>query len=261
MHSYREGYWGPRNLPRAKPRRRRNRRRGTSQKPIRFGFHHENLTSVHIDIPIASANREARSIALNWVRKHGFRVHYDENRECFVFVHRFDPERDALFVATEQWHTFCNEAHNRLAKPDLAGFVVSNTTEITQIAVPHVTIWRDNTGLADIFHWYPRLRAIYIVWDIEMNIARETMLAKGDRNKARARLRNQRWTVKDLRSKSLVWDREEKRFGWRGQGVVCEFASSELYAQMEEMGAELAQRLAEREDGEFEIRPIYAAKG
>lgn len=242
MHNWQKGYWGPRNLPKAKRRRTLNSSGSTSDKPIAFSFHHEKLRGVHVDIAMALVNREARGIAVDWVRKHGFTMHYNEARGCPVFVPHFDPMRDALFVGIDQWRPFCNEPHNRLAEPDLMGLVVNNTAEITRIAVPHVTIWRDTSGLADISHWYPCLRAIDIVWDIEMDIVRETMLAKGDRTKARERLRYQRWRVKDLRSKSLVWDREKKQFGWKGRESVCIWSASEMYAQMEEMGAELADR-------------------
>ncbi|KAK1255911.1 hypothetical protein MKX07_008170 [Trichoderma sp. CBMAI-0711] len=258
LHAWQKGYWGPRNLPKTKRRRTRN---STGEEPIAFGYHHEKLHFVHVDMPLALVNREARSIAMTWVRKYGFRMLFSEAKECPVFVHRFDPMRDALFIGMDLWRPFCDEPHNRLAEPDLWGLVVNNTTDITRIAVPHTGIWRDNSGLAEIFHWYPCLRAIYVVWDLEVDIVRETMLANGDRNKARARLRYQRWKAEELRSRSLVWDREKKQFGWKGRGSVCIWSGSEMYAQMEEMGAELAPRLAEREDGEFEIRPIYAAKG
>ncbi|KAL6882469.1 hypothetical protein HDV57DRAFT_63980 [Trichoderma longibrachiatum] len=261
LHNYQKGYWDPRNVPKAESEEAdAEGARGTDEEPITFSFHHEKLNTVHVDVPLAFVNREARGVALAWAREEGLRLHFNEAKECPVFVHRFEPARDALFVGIDQWRPFCNEPHNRLAEPDLSGLVVNNTTELTRLAVPHTTIWRDVTSLADVLHWYPRLRTMYIVLDIDVDIVRETLLAKGDRNKARARLQRQQWKVKDSPERSLVWDREKRQFVWRGR-ETWSFGSSELCGQMEEMGGELAQRLAEKEDGEFEIRPVYAVKG
>ncbi|KAL6871305.1 hypothetical protein J3F83DRAFT_654162 [Trichoderma novae-zelandiae] len=261
LHNYQKGYWGPRNLPKAEPGANHpDGGHGMGEEPIAFDFHHEKLDSVHVDISMASVNLEARSVALAWLRKQGVKMRFHEARECPVFVHRFDPMRDALFVGMNQWHAFCNEPHNRLAEPDLSGYTVNSTTELTRIAVPHTTIWGDSSALADVFHWYPSLRVMYIVLDIQLDPKLETLLLKGDRSRARARLQNQQWKVKETPGMmSLAWDREKRRFHWRGGESGP--GSPELHQQMEEVGRELAHRLAEREAGEFEIQPVYAVKG
>ncbi|KAL7947794.1 hypothetical protein V8C42DRAFT_315619 [Trichoderma barbatum] len=262
LHKYKKGCWGPRALPKpeseAEAEIEVDDLQGPPQDIVNFDFRHEMLDSVHVDLPLAFVNREARSVALTWLRQRGVEMRFDNDRNCRIFEQKFDPRRDALFINVNQWNDFCLEPFDRLAQPDLSSNPVNSSTELRRIAIPHTTIGTDCSSLADVFHWFPHLEKLFIVLDIQIDSKLETLLLRGDRKKARARMMHQQWKAEDAREKTLVWNGANRRFEWKGGAGM---GNTELYRKMDEIAKEIRWRLAEREAGSFKIQPVYAVKG
>lgn len=258
LHNYKRGCWGPQKLPKVESEAEPDEQHGTDQDVVNFGFCHEMLDTFHVDMPLVFVNHEARSVALAWAHEQGIDMRFSEDTKRHVFVRRFDPMRDALFIGINQWDDFCLEPFDRLAQPDLFDQTVTNNPELTRIAVPHTTIWADCATLPDVFHWFPRLQVLFVILDIQLDLNMERMLLKGDRKKARARLQNQQWKVGDARGRALVWNAAKRRFDWRGSVGL---GNQALFRQMEEAAREMHAWLAQREAGSFEIQPVYAVRG
>jgi hypothetical protein len=80
-------------------------------------FRHD-LLNVHIAMPLAFVNREARSIALVWARKHGLTAQTRKDQYP-TFVRRFEPTVDALHLGPGQLTNLVDEVVNQVTSPDL----------------------------------------------------------------------------------------------------------------------------------------------
>lgn len=258
LHSYKKGCWGLRSLPKSEVDLILDQMLVMEEDTIDYDFRHEMLDPVQVELPMAFVNREARSVALSWMRKRGVEMRFDKGRNCHVFEERFDPRRDALFITQNQWDDFCLEPFDRLAQPDLASHTVKSDADLTRIAIPHPTVGTDCSSLAEVFHWFPHLEVLYVVLDLRIDPKIEMLLRKGDRKQAKARMQNQQWVVDDAEENTLVWNGANRRFQWQGGAGL---GNTALYRRMEEVAREIRGRLVARQTGSFEIQPVYAVKG
>lgn len=111
---------------------------------LRFGFRHDLLDHVQVEMPLFSVNREARLIALVWMHKQNINIRFRKDKQCYVFTRPFDPMVYVLYIAIDEIGDFSVEPIHRLGEPDLDGQGISaHSPEIRRIAVP-VALFPDN---------------------------------------------------------------------------------------------------------------------
>lgn len=104
---------------------------------VNFKYRHDLLDVVQLEVPLFFVSREARRIALAWVREHGIEIRAREDRRSPVFVCPFNPVRDVLYIAVDKWNEFLCEPHDRMCQPDMVEkYIHSEAVNITRIAIP-----------------------------------------------------------------------------------------------------------------------------
>ena len=143
LYFYREGCWCPRLLSKS------DKEYGPEydENILIFEFCYDLLDDAQFEVPLAFVNREARGIALAWVRKQGIELRSYENRHYPIFVRPFDPMRDALYVVLDKWFDFLCEPDNWRFQPDLFEQLVDLKSDLTRIAVPE-SLLRSNVHLS-----------------------------------------------------------------------------------------------------------------
>ena len=248
---YRKGCWCPKQL----------------QIPYPYGgsdlflvFDHDLLAPIMIAIPLIFVNREARDIALGWVREQGIEMRFREETQGHIFVRRFNPKQDALYVPPHKWDDFCSEPTLRMFEPDLIEQGIGDWAEVTRIALPEDTVINDCGSLVEIIGFFRCLEVLLIMVnspsdlqaeDGESMVQRwcgfESVWGRGSRTRAPARNSEHGGIYSD------------------GEGASNE-ALEELLKQADKLLKEELPRnpvgLALKEDGEipFEVRPIYAVR-
>jgi hypothetical protein len=148
LYFYREGCWCPRYLlPSDEEYDPQDH-----DLNLNFEFRHDLLDVVQFEVPLFFVNREARDIALAWVREHGIEIRAREDRQSPVFVCPFNPIRDVLYIALDKWDEFLREPDDRGFQPDLVERLMTvKSADVPCIAVPEA-LFRNEVaaGLAEI---------------------------------------------------------------------------------------------------------------
>ena len=101
---------------------------------IRFQ-HHQRLGSVTFELALAFINREARGIALAWIR--GRAVSFQPRPGSHAVCARpFDSTFDALYLSPAHWDDFHAEVTHRSFEPDLLNRNFHTASSIRHVAVP-----------------------------------------------------------------------------------------------------------------------------
>lgn len=130
------------------------------------------LDDAQFEVPLVLVNREARSIALAWVREQGIELRSRENRQYPIFGGPFAPMRDALYVALDKWFDFLCEPDARRFEPDLFEPLVDLKSDLTRVALPEALLrtkvtksllWNKVTSLSKMFQYFFNLKLLFIV--------------------------------------------------------------------------------------------------
>ncbi|KAI0468178.1 hypothetical protein F4859DRAFT_216941 [Xylaria cf. heliscus] len=126
-------------------------------------FQHSLLDDARFDIPLAFVSREARSIALAWAEEQGLKVCSSANGP--IFLCPFNPRRDVLYIAPDQWDGFLRD-HIEL----WFGFgLIEQDPEIRshleRVALPQSLLRSEFSTLLGLFNHYHDLKTLYIVAD------------------------------------------------------------------------------------------------
>lgn len=120
-------------------------------------FRHDRLDHVQLEIPMAFVNREARSIALAWIRKQPpFIATRPRRNQHPIFVRPMDPEIDALYLEPGQLETLLNEF---LEKIDEMFLTIQGSDRC-------IIIKARNTSDAPMFEARLRKHTLLINWDL-----------------------------------------------------------------------------------------------
>ena len=118
LYAYKKGCWCPHRLSAFEE----GYDHENDEYNLKLEFRHGLLDHVRIDLPLLFVNREARTVALAWVRdQQGIEIHPCENGQNLILACPFDPKRDALYVALDKWDDFICEPDERLLQTDLFG--------------------------------------------------------------------------------------------------------------------------------------------
>ncbi|KAI4153186.1 MAG: hypothetical protein LQ340_002472 [Diploschistes diacapsis] len=113
-------------------------------------------------MPLFFVNREARKIALAWIRANGIKMRAGTERQPLVFAHPFSPVRDVLFIAAENRDEFLSEPDNRMFEGDLLAKFTYIQFEVTRVAITEALLRSEATAaFADILQsWLKATRII-----------------------------------------------------------------------------------------------------
>lgn len=114
LYFYSKGYWCPRRLSKFDEGYDPDDEEGN----LYFKFRYDFLDHPQLEVPLFFVNREARGIALAWIREQGIKIRFYENRQYPIFVRPFDPMHDARYIARDKWDELLCEPHDRGFQPD-----------------------------------------------------------------------------------------------------------------------------------------------
>ena len=241
LYFYRKGCWCPRRLSTSDegydPENDENN--------LNFEFRHDLLHDAQFEVPLVFVNREARGVALAWVREQGIEIRPRENRQYPIFVRPFDPMRDALYVALDKWDDFLLEPHDRQFQPDLFEQLVTIEPDLTRIAVPEALLRSNVTTLSSMFQYFYLLKVLFIIVDAQPDL----QSADNDMKVQR------RWEFESTQGGAFFWNDDRGSFAFGDSKYIGYEA---LYRLIEEANKGLGEWLAENHIRSFEIRPVFA---
>ncbi|KAK7416194.1 hypothetical protein QQX98_005391 [Neonectria punicea] len=188
-------------------------------------------------------SREARSIALGWLREQNIKAHFDEDGQCFSLTRPFDSMRDTLYIADSEFLDFCTEGSERLFEPDLAGLLVSSGPNLRQIAVSQGLLKSDAASLNDIFDWFGAIAVVFVIVERQPRFALNDMLVQS------------RWELGSTKGRGFAWDLDVGNFEWAdGESI----GDDVLDRRIEEAGGAVRETLTRSHVRSFEIRPVIS---
>lgn len=209
---------------------------------VYFEFRQEMLDPIQVDVPLASVNREARSIALAWAAEQGIELSGQS------LIRRCQRSHDAMYIPHDKWSDFLEEPYERRSQPDLEGRTVSSGLTITQVAVPEELIRAQPDSLADLLDWLEQVRRVYIIVgeqpDFQKDEGKETV---------------PRWQV-NHQSKRFIWNSRSERFISKGDKLIGdEEFNSQLEKALEVLGDDIIK--GRGFIPYFEVWPVCAVRG
>jgi hypothetical protein len=215
-----------------------------------FEWCHGLLDDVQFELPLIFANREARSIALDWLREQGIEIRSREDRQQPVFVRAFDPMRDALYVALDKWDEFLCDPDDRFFQADLEGLNATIETSLTRLAVPEALLHSEYwvTTLQELFRYFYRVEVLLII----VNTQPDLQCVDND-----MKLRQQ-WEFESVQQGAFFWNDGRGGFDFRGGKRVGYEA---LYRLIEDVIDKVLNKALPKEYiHNFEIRPAFAVR-
>ncbi|KAL9630073.1 MAG: hypothetical protein Q9164_006597 [Protoblastenia rupestris] len=243
LYFYRKGCWCPRRLSESDegydPENDENN--------LNFEFRHDLLDDVQFEVALVFVNREARGIALAWVREQGIEIRRRENRQYPVFVRPFNPIRDALYIELNKWMDFLCEPDDRRFQPDLFEQLLVTETDLKRIAVPEALLRSEVATLPEMLRHFFNLKVLLIIVNAQPN------LQSGDNDMKVQR----RWEFECAQGGAFFWNDDRGCFDFGD----CEYIGDEtLYRLIEEASKGLGQELAKNDIRSFEIRLVFAVR-
>ena len=101
----------------------------------RFEARQRLLDIVQLEMPLFFVNREARKIALAWIRANNIKMRAGTKRQPLVFVHAFSPMRDVLYITPDTRDEFLSNPDNRMFEGDLLAKFTYIQFEVTRAAI------------------------------------------------------------------------------------------------------------------------------
>lgn len=240
---YRKGCWCPRRLSTSDegydPENDENN--------LNFEFRHDLLDDIQFEIPLVSVNREARGIALTWVREQGIEIRPRGDRQYPVLVRPFDPMRDALYIALDKWDDFLCEPDDRQFQPDLFELLVDIKSDLTRIAVPEALLRSEVATLPEMFRNFFNLKVLFIIVDAQPDLQSADNDVKVQR----------RWEFESTQGGAFFWDDDRGCFDLGNSEYIGDEA---VYRLIEKANKGLGEGLAENHIRSFEIRPVFAVR-
>ena len=240
---YRKGYWYPRHLSESDE----GHDPDNDENNLNFEFRHDLLDDIRFEIALVNVNREARHLALAWIREQGIEMRPREDPPSPVFVRPFDPTRDALYVPLDQWNKFLYEPDDRIFQLDLFGHLVDIKSDLTRVAVPAALLRSETAILPEMFRYLCNLKALLIVVDPQPNpwpADDDVML-------------QYRWDFENVWGGAFFWNDHRGGFDAENSGYLGDQA---VYGRIEEASRELGKVLVNDHIRSFEVRPVFAIR-
>ena len=243
LYFYRKGCWCPRRLSvydeEYDPENNENN--------LNFEFRHDLLDNIQFEIPLVFVNREARGIALAWVREQGIKIRPRENKQYPLFLRSFDPIRDTLYVTLNKWDDFLIEPDDRTFQPDLCEQHFDIVTYITRIAIPEALFRSKIAILPELFRYFFRLEVLFIVVNAQPDL-------QSTDNDIKVQ---SWWELESTKEGACFWNRDRGSFVL---GNSENIGTEALYRLIEEISKGFGEELAKNYIRRFEIRPVFAVR-
>jgi hypothetical protein len=229
------------------------------QPDLEFVFHHEFL-EVHVEVPMAFVNREARSIAVTRIRELGLVT--KSRRDHFpVFIRKFNPEEDAIYVKPGQLDDVIMDAHKPQYDPWVEGRQWGTFSRYRKIAMSQASflttlhvegIQEEMEALeemAELFQYACSVKDVLVIVDAPADLE-----SVGDHDKDAKPL----WKFVDAPGDVFRWSNASHRFELAsarhiGDGVVSAIVETEkvtkVYKDMWGSWSNLT------------VRPVFAVRG
>lgn len=123
-------------------------------------FDTTRLDPLRIDIPLYAVNREARGVALEYIRKHNLVAHSLPTQ----FLRRFTPSTDTMFLPTSEIETFIVEQIDRASDPSLEDHHYSISRPVLSrlaVTIPGLEILKYDLG--DFYDTAAPIDSLYVV--------------------------------------------------------------------------------------------------
>ncbi|KAI0460072.1 hypothetical protein F5B21DRAFT_453137 [Xylaria acuta] len=128
-------------------------------------FCYSLLDKARIRVPMASANADARGIAIAWAQEQSSHICCSLEGDHLVFLRSFDPDLDVVYVSPRQWEHFLSEPIDRGFEPDLVGKNIDVRPGLERIGLSEALIPDAKDSLSELFDYYYDLRTLYIIMD------------------------------------------------------------------------------------------------
>jgi len=243
LYFYKKGCWCPRRLTKSD----KGYYPENDEFNLNLEFRHDLLDATQFEIPLVFVNREARGIALAWVREQGIKIRPHEDGQYPIFVRSFDPWRDALYIPLDKWDDFLCESVDRQFQSDLYGEIVDIEPHLTRIAMPEALFRSEVAILPEIFHYYFHLEVLLIVVDAQPDLQSTDNDVKVQR----------RWEFESTQGRAFFWDHDRGGFDSGDSEYIGDEA---LYRLIEEAKKVLGEEHAKHYVRSFEIRPVFAVR-
>ena len=241
---YKKGLWRPRRLTEG----------DEGYDPVRdhlnlyFDWRHDRLDNIPFQIPLMYVNREARDLALGWVRRHGLEIRPRKDGQYPICVRPFDPSQDALFVACDKWDDFLWEPDRRLSKMDLFDKLVSWSPALTHVAVSVALLRTELDSLSSMFEYFFNLKVLLVIMKTHSDLP---SAGKG------VQAQQCRWEYESIHDGALFWNARRRGFHSRSNNMVVDEALCRL---LEGVNKRVGELFALKQIPCFEIRPVIAVR-
>ncbi|KAM3500563.1 hypothetical protein MY10362_006286 [Beauveria mimosiformis] len=163
-------------------------------------------SDTRLQMPLVSVNREARSIAKDWLEKQGFDTK-NLRHHHHIMTRSFNCDSDALYISDKKWPEFLYEPSHRMRRRDLYNRNVEVHSNVTRFAVSESFMRADLLKtLPDVETWMD-LRVVFVVVGAQPDV----------------RLATVRWELEGVDGGAFIWDRERQDFDFRkGAGTLVD---------------------------------------
>ncbi|KAI1776394.1 hypothetical protein F4818DRAFT_379344 [Hypoxylon cercidicola] len=135
-----------------------------------FEFRYSLLHEARMEVPVAFVNREAQDNAITWAQKQSPRIRTCLDGHQLVFLRAFNPDRDAVYVAPDQWLDLIREPTERMFASDMLNRPIDLRHGRIRIAMPESLVRDKAAELSELVHSYYHPIMLYIVVDTPPNL-------------------------------------------------------------------------------------------
>lgn len=242
LYFYRRRCWAPGEMSESDPRF------VPDDGNLTLGLRHELLDHIQYDLPQAFVNREARNVALDWARETGVQTKISSHSKGLVFVRRFDPTRDILYMMN--WKDFCSDPIDRQSEPDLIEKMVDTDYAMIRIAISEEVFDYHTDALPELFDWFELSKLFVIINHLD-----------NSSNQEDGSEMQQNWGVEKSERRTLTWDRGRCSFALGPKnGIDSDDADDETAGHIVKLNETIGARLVQGNVSSFQIRFLVAVQ-
>ncbi|PYI06300.1 hypothetical protein BO78DRAFT_386900 [Aspergillus sclerotiicarbonarius CBS 121057] len=209
-------------------------------------FHPDCLDPIHVSVPLFLVNHEAHAIAHRWIHEQGLAIRFHRPTNTFLFLRRYHPASDGLYVPHAQYRGFICEPVYLPFEPESEALGTDYGTvapQVSRIAFPKTVLLED-----DHYH-----RLTWLFEDPSYENTREVLVVMND---AAANLRQWGWEVVPG-AEQLVWDHDQRAFrremGRQGQDLEADA----FFRLVERASVGIDETDGWRRNRPFEVKPVF----
>jgi hypothetical protein len=207
-----------------------------------FAWDYKQLDSVRYDVPLVFVNREARSMALDWIRDQGLKMRTVKDEHRLTFVRGWNPMNDILYVDLGQLEPLIFDVTKRFSEGNIDG-PVTVETHVKHLAVSPALLQIAHHFIK-VFDWFTSVTVLYVIIGEQPDPLSATYATRP-------------WELVDAEQGAFVYDNELSDFVQeRGKNN----GDAMLYQLLQKFMTVLKQNMRPwtQYDYQLEIRPAFA---